>query len=107
MAKLSETLRRKRRLRKKIRAVELGVDLAKNDVPRLDGLPQKMDPKIEVLGALTAADGALRPCNACLVVGKNDRGASLRITEISKKLSEINYLLNHSGSRNVLYLCSR
>jgi len=76
MAKLSETLRRKRRLRKKIRAVELGVDLAKNDVSRLDGLPQKMDPKIEVLGALTAADGALRPCNACLVVGKNDRGAS-------------------------------
>jgi len=60
-------------------------------VVRLDRLTEKVDTKIELLGALAAADGALRPCDACLIVRKNDCWASLRKTKISKKLAKINY----------------
>jgi hypothetical protein len=67
---LSETLRRERGLREKIRAVELGINLAQNNVSRLDSLPEKMNTKIEVFGALTAANGTLRPCNAGLIISK-------------------------------------
>ena len=65
-------------------------------------LVHKVNTQVNMLGALTAANRALRPGDARFVVGKDTGRCSLRIAKISQKFAKINHLLNHSGGRNEL-----
>jgi hypothetical protein len=52
----SEAIRWYGRLGEKIRAVELGVNLTKNDVSGVDGLMQEVDAEVKMFGTLAATD---------------------------------------------------
>lgn len=73
----------------------------------LNGLMEKMNTKVKVLGPFTAPDGSFRPSDARLVIRIDDGGTCLRETKVVKKFAKINNFLNQGRSRNILRFSRR
>ena len=101
-AKIRENVRRRGGLGKNVRSVDLAIELAKLKMTSSASLMHKVNTQIYVLGALTAANGALRPGNTRLVVSKDRSRPRLRIAKIGLELATIDHLLNHGRGRDKL-----
>ena len=64
---------------------DLAVEPAKFEMTSSASLVHKVNTQVNVLGALTDTNRALRPANARFIVGKDTGRCSLRITKISQE----------------------
>jgi hypothetical protein len=96
-AETSEDVWRRGSFGEYVSAIKPTLNLVKLKMAGLTSLVHKMHAEVDMLGTVTATDGALRPSNARLIVGKYRSWRSLRKTKVAKELTEINHLLNHCG----------